>query len=231
MKTIGLIGGMSWESSDLYYQKINKLVNEKLGQLNSANLILYSVNFQEIEQMQSENCWDDAGIYLSEVAKKLELIGADVVVLCTNTMHLVANQITDQISVPFFHIADAVADQIVKNEKNRVLLIGTKFTMQKEFYKNKLNSKGIEVVVPNIDQQEVVHTIIYDELCLGRVLEKSKQDYISIINEFVKEGVQGVVFGCTEIGMLLSNEDISVPIFDSTEIHVNKIVDFIVDDK
>lgn len=231
MRKIGLIGGMSWESSDLYYQKINKLVNEKLGALNSAHLVLYSVNFQEIEHMQSQGQWDKAGEYLKEVAQKLEYIGVDAIALCTNTMHLVASEISNHISIPFLHIADAVADQINQANKKKVLLLGTKFTMQKDFYKNLLNLKGIEVVVPNLNQQEIVHSIIYDELCLGRILEESKQHYISIINDFVEEGVQGVILGCTEIGMLLSMDDVSVPLFDSTEIHVNKIVDFIVNDQ
>lgn len=231
MRKIGLIGGMSWESSDLYYQKINKLVNEKLGALNSAHLVLYSVNFQEIEHMQSQGQWDKAGEYLKEVAQKLEYIGVDAIALCTNTMHLVASEISNHISIPFLHIADAVADQINQVNKKKVLLLGTKFTMQTDFYKNLLNLKGIEVVVPNLNQQEIVHSIIYDELCLGRILEESKQHYISIINDFVEEGVQGIVLGCTEIGMLLSKGDVSIPLFDSTEIHVNKIVDFIVNDQ
>ncbi len=231
MKKIGLIGGMSWESSDLYYQKINKLVNEKMGGLNSAHLILYSVNFQEIEHMQSQGRWDDAAAYLKEIAQKLEVIGVDAVALCTNTMHLVAPEISNHISIPFFHIADAVADEINLANKNKVLLLGTKFTMQKDFYKNKLNLKGIEVVVPSMNQQEIVHSIIYDELCLGKILEKSKQDYISIIHDAIADGVQGVVLGCTEIGMLLSKDDVSIPLFDSTEIHVNRLVDFIVNDE
>lgn len=153
------------------------------------------------------------------------------IALCTNTMHLVASEISNNISIPFLHIADAVADQINSVGKNKVLLLGTKFTMQKDFYKKMLNLKGIDVVVPHLHQQEIVHSIIYDELCLGRILEESKQQYISIINDFIEDGVQGVVLGCTEIGMLLSNDDVSVPLFDSTEIHVNTIVDFMINSK
>lgn len=222
---------MSWESSDLYYQKINRLVSDRLGGLNSAHLILYSVNFQEIECMQSQDQWEKAGDYLKKIAQKLEYIDVDAIALCTNTMHLVASEISNNISIPFLHIADAVADQINSVGKNKVLLLGTKFTMQKDFYKNMLSLKGIDVVVPHLHQQEIVHSIIYDELCLGRILEESKQQYISIINDFIEDGVQGVVLGCTEIGMLLSNDDVSVPLFDSTEIHVNTIVDFMINSK
>ena len=229
MKTIGLIGGMSWESSDLYYQLINKQVAETQGGLHSAKIILYSVNFHEIEKLQSEGNWSESAKILSGIALKLESIGADVIGLCTNTMHLVADHIQNSITVPFLHIAEAVAEKINAEHKKTVLLLGTTFTMQKEFYKEKLLKHGIDVVVPEIAHQEIINSVIYTELCKGKVLQSSKDQYIEIINANIKRGIEGVILGCTEIGMLIENKDLNIPIYDSTEIHASKLVKFILE--
>ena len=223
MKIIGLIGGMSWESSALYYQKINQKIQKKLGGLHSAKLVLFSVDFSEIEYFQSTEQWDKAGELLAEIAIKLETINVDAIALCTNTMHVCADEIQQVIQIPFLHIAEALSDQLILDGKHKILLLGTKFTMQQSFYKSKLSVNGIEVVTPNFEHQEIIHSVIYDELCQGVINESSKQKYMDIIMHYGNQ-VDAIVLGCTEIGMLISQDDLALPIYDTTEIHVNNIV-------
>lgn len=222
MKTIGLIGGMSWESTVTYYQVINETIKRELGGLNSAKIILYSVNFSEIEKYQTNGEWEKSAEVLAKAAVSLEKAGADYIVICTNTMHKVAPQIQASVSIPIIHIAEATADQLKQNGIVKVGLLGTKYTMTQEFYKSKLIDAGIDVVIPNQAEIEVVNDIIFNELCLGIVSEESKQKYLTIIDELAERGAQGVILGCTEIGLLISQEDTKLPVFDTTQIHANK---------
>ena len=226
MKIIGLIGGMSWESTTSYYQLINQRIKEKLGGLNSAKCILYSVNFEEIEKYQALGQWEESGKLLSDVASKLEKAGADVIILCTNTMHKVTPQILDTINIPFIHIAEATAQELKTKNITKVALLGTKYTMTQDFYKSKLENQHIEVLIPNNDEIEYINKIIYDELCLGVISEKSKLIYLEIINSLTKKGAQGVILGCTEIGLLIKQQDTNIPIFDTTYIHAIKAADY-----
>lgn len=226
MKTIGLIGGMSWESSDVYYQQLNRQIQQRCGGLHSAKVILNSVNFHDIEILQRESRWEEAGQYLSHVALQLEQAGADVIALCTNTMHKVAVQIENAIERPFLHIADATIQAIQKQKLNKVALLGTAFTMQQDFYKGRLLAQGIEVLVPNENDQKIVHGVIYQELCHGQILESSKQNYLEIIQDLKHQGAAGIILGCTEIGLLIQQKDVDLPVFDTTQIHVNALVDF-----
>lgn len=227
MKTIGLIGGMSWESSALYYQRINQLVHEALGGLNSAKIIFYSVNFKEIEKLQRNEEWECAGNELAVIAKKLEDAGCDAVALCTNTMHKVAPQILSAINIPFLHIIDAVAAEIQQLKLKKVVLLGTKFTMGQAFYITQLINFGIDVVVPHLDDQLIINRIIYDELCQGIINPQSKEIYKKIIQKQIVSGAEGVILGCTELGLIVDQADFNIAILDTTEIHVRKIVDFI----
>jgi len=227
MKTIGLIGGMSWESSALYYQRINQLVHEALGGLNSAKIIFYSVNFKEIEQLQRNEEWERAGNELAVIAKKLEDAGCDAVALCTNTMHKVAPQILSAINIPFLHIIDAVAAEIQQLKLKKVVLLGTKFTMGQAFYITQLINFGIDVVVPHLDDQLIINRIIYDELCQGIINSQSKEIYKTIIQKQIVSGAEGVILGCTELGLIVDQADFNIAVLDTTEIHVRKIVDFI----
>ena len=222
MKAIGLIGGMSWESTVTYYQIVNETVKEKLGGLHSAKVLLYSVNFAEIEEYQAKGEWDKSAEVLSDAAVNLEKAGADFIIICTNTMHKVAPQMQEHISIPIIHIAEATAEELKKNKISKVGLLGTKYTMTQEFYKNKLTDAGIEVVIPNDEGVEIVNNIIYNELCLGIISETSKQKYLDIIGELEKNGAQGVILGCTEIGLLIQQEDVNLPVFDTTQIHGTK---------
>lgn len=220
MRTIGLIGGMSWESTIPYYRIINETVKERLGGLHSAKLILYSVDFHEIELLQRSENWTEAGRLLARAARSLQAAGADIVVLCTNTMHKVADAIENAVDVPLFHIADPTAEEIKRLGLTRVGLLGTRFTMERNFYKDRLRERhGIDVVVPNATDREIVHKTIYEELCLGKTLDQSRREYRRIIQELVVRGVQGVILGCTEIPMLVRADDCEVPIFDTTAIH------------
>ncbi len=222
MKTIGLIGGMSWESTVTYYQVINEVVKKQLGGLHSAKVVLYSVDFQEIEECQSNGDWDKSAEILGGAAKKLEQAGADFIVICTNTMHKVAPNIQKEIQIPIIHIAEATAEKLIENNIYKVALLGTKYTMTQDFYKDKLIEKGIEVLIPNDSDVEIVNNIIYDELCLGIISEKSKSEYIRIIDKLKGDGSQGVILGCTEIGLLIGQEDTILPVFDTTQIHATK---------
>ena len=222
MKIIGLIGGMSWESTVTYYQLINETVKEKLGGLHSAKILLYSVDFDEIEKYQASGAWDMSADVLSQAAINLEKAGADFIVICTNTMHKVVPEVQKHISIPIIHIAEATAEELMKNGITKVALLGTKYTMTQEFYKDKLLGAGIEVVIPNPDEIEIVNNIIYKELCLGIISEESKKKYLEIIDDLKESGAQGVILGCTEIGLLVQQKDTDLPVFDTTQIHAIK---------
>jgi aspartate racemase len=227
MKTLGLIGGMSWESTLPYYRHINELVRERLGGLHSAKLVLCSVDFHEIEVLQREARWDDAGAMLAQAARSLAAAGADCVVLCTNTMHKVADAIEAAVELPLLHIADATAAEITRSRFSRVGLLGTRFTMEQDFYRKRLEDRhGIEVLVPDDAGRDDVHRIIYDELCRGIVRDPSRERYRAIIASLVDRGAQAIVLGCTEIGLLVGAVDAFVPLFDTTRIHAADAVRF-----
>jgi aspartate racemase len=220
MKTIGLIGGMSWESSLEYYRILNEKVKKELGGLHSAKTIMYSVDFEEIKNLQHEGEWAKLTEIMIGAAKSLEKAGAEMIVICTNTMHKMAPEVEKNISLPLIHIADTTAQSIKNLKLKKVGLLGTKFTMEQEFYKNRLVEKhNIDVVVPNDEDRDLVHKIIYNELCLGNIKGSSKQEYIRIINNLIKDGAEGVILGCTEIPLLIKQEDVAIPIFDTTTIH------------
>jgi aspartate racemase len=225
MKTIGLLGGMSWESTALYYRIINEAVKQRLGGLHSAPMIVNSVDFHSIERLQREARWDEAGRLLGEQAQAVERAGADLLVLCTNTMHKVATAIEGAISIPLLHIADTTASAIARAGISKVGLLGTRFTMEQEFYVGRLREHGLDVLVPDADGRELVHRVIYDELCLGRVLPESRQRYRDVIAGLVGRGAQGILLGCTEITMLVVPEDCGVPAFDTTALHALAAVD------
>ncbi|AMW79398.1 hypothetical protein AMD27_11180 [Acinetobacter sp. TGL-Y2] len=230
MKTIGLIGGMSWESTDLYYQGLNKGIQSHLGGFHSAQIVLYSVDFHKIEAFQRHQHWTEAGTYLAEIAKKLENAGADVIALCTNTMHKVADQIQHDLSVPFLHIADVTMAEILKYGLTKIALLGTAFTMEQEFYHSRFKQQGIELIVPDESDRQIINQIIYDELCKGVLLNKSKQQYLNIIARAVKAGAQGVILGCTEIGLLIDQQDLNIPVFDTVEIHMSALLEFVLNE-
>lgn len=222
MKTIGLIGGMSWESTVIYYQRVNEVIKEQLGGLHSAKVLLYSVDFQEIEACQVNGDWDKSADILSKVAKNLEKAGADFIVICTNTMHKIVPQIQKEIHIPILHIAEATAQELKEKKITKVALLGTKYTMKQDFYKEKLVEAGIEVCIPEDADIEIVNHVIYDELCLGIKNEQSKNEFLRIIKELKSRGAQGVILGCTEIGSLIKQRDTTLPVFDTTEIHSSR---------
>lgn len=222
MKTIGLIGGMSWESTVTYYQIINETVKREMGGLHSAKVLLYSVDFAEIEEYQAKGEWDKSARVLSQAAINLEKAGADFIVICTNTMHKVAPEIQKEISIPVIHIAEATADELRKHGITKVGLLGTKYTMTQEFYKSKLIEVGIDVLIPDEEGITTVNDVIYKELCLGIISEQSKKKFVSVIEDLQREGAQGVILGCTEIGLLIGQEDTALPVFDTTQIHATK---------
>jgi len=222
MKTIGLIGGMSWESTVSYYQIINTMMKEKLGGLHSAKCLLYSVDFQEIEECQSKGDWDKSVEILSNAAVALEKAGADFIVICTNTMHKVVDQIQVNISIPILHIAEATADELLKQKVNTVALLGTKYTMEQEFFKSKLIEKGIKVMIPEEAERKFINDTIYHELCLGVTSQESKQSFLNIVDKLASKGAQGVILGCTEIGLLIQQVDTKVRLYDTTFIHAQK---------
>ncbi len=229
MKTIGLIGGMSWESTVTYYQLINEAVKKSLGGLHSAKILLYSVDFQEIEECQTRGDWEKSARILGDAAKGLEGAGADCIVICTNTMHKVAPQIGERVSIPILHIAEATAEALIDSGITRVLLLGTRYTMQQDFYKEKLVERGIEVMVPGDEDMEIVNRIIFGELCLGVISEESRKEYLRIIEEQKGRGAQGVILGCTEIGLLISQADTELPVFDTTQIHAGRAAEWAVE--
>ncbi|MCG6895229.1 MAG: aspartate/glutamate racemase family protein [Desulfobacteraceae bacterium] len=226
MKTIGLLGGMSWESTAGYYRMINEGVKQRLGGLHSAEIVLYSVDFDPIERLQREGDWEGAAAILSEAALRLESAGAAFLLICTNTMHLVSASIEKSVRIPLLHIADATADVLVAKGVKKVGLLGTAFTMEHDFYKGRLQRVyGVEVVVPGPEDRKTIHDVIFQELCLGRIRSESKAKYLSIIEALAADGAEGVILGCTEIGMLVSQEDTKVPLFDTTVIHSQKAVE------
>ncbi|HUX54677.1 MAG TPA: aspartate/glutamate racemase family protein [Williamwhitmania sp.] len=227
MKTIGLIGGMSWESSLEYYRIINEKVKEKLGGLHSAQCLMYSVEFDQIQHLQHIGDWDRLTQIMVDAAQRLEKGGAEFVVICTNTMHRMANEVQASISIPILHIADATAQKVAAKGITNVGLLGTKFTMEQDFYKGRLTEKhGIAVTIPNEDERNSVHGIIYNELCLGQINQPSKERYLQIIDGLVANGAQGVILGCTEIPLLVHQSDVTVPVFDTTRIHAEMAVEY-----
>jgi aspartate racemase len=230
MRTIGLLGGMSWESTALYYQGINQRVKRELGGLHSAKIALVSVDFQVIEDLQTSNQWKEAGRKLGKAALQVEAAGADFLLICTNTMHKVALQIESAISIPLLHIADATADEIKKQGMSRIGLLGTNFTMEQEFYAGRLEKKhGLQVLVPEKEDREIVHGVIYKELVLGIQKDESREEYLRIMENLRKKGAEGIIEGCTEIGMLIQQKHTNLPLFDTTEIHVQKAVELALD--
>lgn len=223
MKTIGLIGGMSWESSTTYYKVINETIKKELGGLHSAKCILYSVDFQEIETCQANGDWDKSAEILCDAAKSLQRAGADFIVICTNTMHKIAPIVSKSVDIPLLHIAEMTSIQLKKANITKVGLLGTKYTMQQDFYKQVLIDDGISVVIPEEDDIELVNSIIYNELCLGTISEESKKEYLRVISNLKKYGAQGVILGCTEIGFLINQSDTEVPLFDTALIHAKSV--------
>ena len=222
LKIIGLIGGMSWESTVIYYKIINETIKEKLGGLHSAKCILYSVDFQEIEECQANGNWEKSGEILGEAAYNLEKAGADFIVICTNTMHKVVNQIKEKISIPILHIAEMTAEKILEKGLKNIALLGTKYTMEQDFYKSKLIEKGINVIIPDKNDIEIINEVIYDELCLGTINSDSKKKFLEIVDKLRSKGAEGIILGCTEIGLLIKNEDTDVPLFDTAIIHAEQ---------
>ncbi len=225
MKTIGLLGGMSWESTANYYRLLNEGVKKTLGGLHSAKICLYSVDFAEVEQLQHQGKWEEAGALLANAAKNLETAGAEGLMICTNTMHKVAPAIEQELSIPLLHIADATAQLLVADGISTVGLLGTAFTMEQDFYKSRLTDHyGLQVLTPDKLQRKVVHDIIYNELCLGDIQESSRQSYIDIINSLKNLGAEAVILGCTEIGLLVQQQHVSIPLYDTTRIHAESAV-------
>jgi aspartate racemase len=232
MKTIGLLGGMSWESTVPYYRAINQAIARRLGGLHSARIVLYSVDFHEIEQLQHAGAWDEAGRVLAAAAQAIAGAGADFLVICTNIMHKVVPAIEKAIPIPILHIADATAMAIGQARVRTVGLLGTRFTMEQDFYVGRLRDRhGLTVLVPDADERETVHRIIYDELCLGRVLDASRDIYRRILRGLVARGAQGIILGCTEISMLIRPGDSPVPVFDTTELHALQAVEWALQDE
>ena len=226
MKSIGLIGGMSWESSAEYYRILNEEVKQRLGGLHSAKCILYSVDFEEIETCQRNGEWKKTAQILTTAARRLEAAGADFLVICTNTMHKVANEIQAGVHIPLLHIADITAKQVVSDGIKTIGLLGTRYTMEQDFYKSKLEAQGIRVLVPMETDRVIVNTVIYDELCLGQIIDKSRVRYKRIIEDLIGEGAEGIILGCTEIGLLVKSDDSPMPLFDTTLLHAIRAVDF-----
>jgi aspartate racemase len=226
LKTIGLIGGMSWESSAEYYRLINEAVQRRLGGFHSARSLMLSVDFAEIEELQHTGRWDEAALLLAGAARDLERGGAELIVLCTNTMHVVADEIEQAVDMPLLHIADATAEAIRAQGMKTVGLLGTRYTMEQRFYRGRLEDRhGLGVLVPDAEGRDLVHRVIYDELVLGRVEPDSRAAYRQIMGDLVARGAEAIVLGCTEIGLLVRDEDASVPLFDTTRLHAERSVD------
>jgi aspartate racemase len=227
MKTIGLIGGMSWESSLVYYKIINEKVKAQLGGVHSCQCLMYSVDFGEIAALQHKGDWVKLDELMGDAAQRLERGGADFIVLCTNTMHKLADKIEESVQIPLLHIADVTAEAILERGMNKIGLLGTKFTMEQDFLKGKLlNKHGIESIIPNDAQREIIHRIIYEELVKGVIKNESRVEYLTIINDLIQRGAEGIILGCTEIGLLVSNEFTDAVLFDTTKIHATKAVEF-----
>ncbi len=227
MKTVGLIGGMSWESTSSYYQLINQGVKDALGGLHSAKLVLISLDFAEIEALQSSGNWGQAAKMLIDAALRLEAAGADAIMVCTNTMHKVAEDLEASIDLPLLHIADATATVLVENGIETVALLGTAFTMEEDFYIGRLARRGLNVITPIENERELVHKVIYQELCVGEIREESRLAYLSIIKGLAEKGAQAIILGCTEIGLLVSQDHTDIELYDTTAIHARAAVEFI----
>lgn len=230
MKTIGLLGGMSWESTIPYYRIINEEIKNRLGGLHSAKIVLYSVEFDEIERCQSSGDWEKSGEILGKAAQGLEAAGADFLLICTNTMHKVAPQVASMVHIPIVHIADATADELEKRRVRRVGLLGTKYTMTQDFYKQKLIGRGIDVVIPDGEDIDAVNETIFRELCVGEIRESSRRRFQEIIDRLKEKGAEAVILGCTEIGLLIRPSDSSLPVFDTTEIHAKRAAEMALGD-
>lgn len=227
MKTVGMIGGMSWESTVEYYRLMNEAVKDRLGGLHSIKCLLYSVDFAEIEVLQRENRWQEGAELMTEAARRLEAGGADCILICTNTMHKSAPEVQAAVEIPFLHIADAAGAAVNMQGLHKVGLLGTNFTMEGDFYRGRLQQHfGLDVLIPSPQEREVVHRVIYDELCLGIIRPESRAAYCQIINTLVARGAEGIILGCTEIGLLVKPEDSAVPLFDTTRLHAFAAVDF-----
>jgi aspartate racemase len=227
MKTIGLIGGMSWESSIEYYRIINETVRARLGGLHSAKSVMYSVDFAEIEALQHQGKWDEATDLMIDAAQRIQRGGADFVIICTNTMHKMADEVQNHIQIPLLHIADATAEKIKAHGLKKIGLLGTRFTMEEDFYRGRLTEKqGLEVIIPTERERDIVHRVIFDELCLGEIKEPSKEQYVRIMDHLVRDGAEGIILGCTEISLLIQEEDSQIPLFDTTKIHAMAAVEY-----
>jgi aspartate racemase len=226
MLTIGLIGGMSWESTIPYYRIINQTVKQKLGGLHSAKIVLYSVDFDEIQRHQHAGDWDATAQILAHAANALRLAGADFFLIGTNTMHKVADHVQQAAGIPLLHVVDALAAEIKRSKISKIGLLGTRFTMEQDFYRDRLSANGIQSIIPNANDRNTIHRVIYEELCLGRINDQSRLAYREIIQRLIDDGAEGIVLGCTEIAMLISQQDSAVPIFDTTEIHARAAVDY-----
>ena len=226
MKTIGMLGGMSWESTLSYYRALNLGVKNALGGLHSAKILLNSVDFAEIEALQHAERWDETALILADAAVALEAAGADFLMICTNTMHKVAPQVQARINIPLLHIADATASVLRKDGVKKVGLLGTRFTMEQDFYRERIQRQGIEVLVPNSDARDLVHEVIYEELCLGKINAESKAQFLNIVDALAGAGAEAVILGCTEIALLIQQEDTHVPLYDTTAIHAEQAVLF-----
>ncbi|HEX3032937.1 MAG TPA: aspartate/glutamate racemase family protein [Bacillota bacterium] len=226
MKTIGLLGGMSWESTVSYYRIINNEIKARLGGYHSAKCLLYSVDFAEIEACQRANDWDRTAEILGQAAQSLEQGGAEFLVLCTNTMHNVIDQISQHITMPVLHIADATAARVRQTGLSKVGLLGTKYTMEQDFYKSRLIEQGLGVIIPGAADREIVHNIIFDQLCLGSIQDDSRREYLRIIADLVSRGAEGIIMGCTEIGLLVGPDHTQIPLFDTAAIHALQAVDY-----
>ncbi|MCR5025453.1 MAG: aspartate/glutamate racemase family protein [Lachnospiraceae bacterium] len=230
MKTIGLIGGMSWESTIPYYRIINETIGKEMGGLHSARIILYSVEFSELEAYMSEGKWENIAEVLTDAAIKLEGAGADVILICTNTMHKLFPKISEKVKIPMIHIADATADELEEKGIRKTALLGTKYTMRGDFYRSRLTERGFEVLIPEEEDIELINSVIFDELCKGIVSNSSRQAYAKVIEKLKDQGAEGVILGCTEIGMLISQEDSVIPVFDTTVIHAKSAAKYVLRD-
>lgn len=230
MKTIGLIGGMSWESSNLYYRIINELVRERLGGKHSSKCLMYSVDFAEIEKLQRDGQWDEVSRIIVDAGKRLENGGADCLVICANTIHKIAKDIEKNIQIPLIHIGDVTGKRMQQSNVKKVGLLGSRYIMEQDFYKDRITAKyGIEVIIPLKEDRDIIHSIIYSELVLGIITDRSRQKYMDIMQKLYEQGVEGIVLGCTEIPLLIGQEDSPVPVFDTTRIHAEAAVDFSLD--
>ena len=230
MKTIGIIGGMSWESTATYYLELNRYINRKLGEYYSAKCILYNVQYQEIKEVHKNGNWERAGDILGEAAFTLQKAGADFIILATNTMHIVAPRIQKEIHIPFLHIAEVTADKLLEDNVKTVALMGTRFTMEKDFYKGILINRGIKVIIPGVEDRENIHNIINKELIIGEMNDRSRQYFSKVITGLKQQGAEGVILGCTEIGLLIKQEDSALPVYDTALLHAEAAAEYAMGD-